>query len=201
MPSKRNGYVERDSRGNQRIVFPSSRRASSQSNMSTRELLEESEQREQSLISTVSNLQARLSTAEHNEYQIRHHYQALVNQHQQCRNKDAELKDQYREVRRLDQLLTEEEDMTEKLQGKVEKLQAKVEKLEKNIKSLQRSLVVEDYKRLYEKSLSDIDLLTQRLADKTEALRLSDIRLVEKTRSIRSLTAKLYRLGYRAEDY
>lgn len=192
MPGGRKGFFERDGRGRERIVIVNGGRGRASSHgKSTKELLDEAEEREQALISQVSSLSTRLSLAERNEWAIRQQHQTLVHEHHQCRNMRVQLEAQRNEVRRVDDLLADEED-------KSEKYKAKVEKLEEKIRLLKRG-VVEDYKGRYENAMKDLDLLTQRLGDKNDELRVADTRIAEKNRTILFLKDYLQQLGYRVQ--
>jgi hypothetical protein len=104
VPVKRNTefYVERDSRGRERLVVNQS---SSQNRKSTLDLLNESHEREQVLIAQITSLETRLSFAERNEFQyqnLRREHQNLVNEHSECRNPHTQLEAQVRTVSPLE---------------------------------------------------------------------------------------------------
>jgi hypothetical protein len=103
----------------------------------------------------------------------------------------AQLEAQVREVRRLDDLLADEED-------KAEKYKARTEKLEEKIRLLKRG-IVEDYRGRYDTAMRDLELLTQRLGEKNEMLRLADTRVADKNRTILYLKDYLQQLGYRVQ--
>ena len=173
--SRRRGYWERDSSGHERVVIVNHRRSSSQTR-SPRELLEESESREQALIAQVSSLSTRLSYSERNEWALRQQHTALVHEHQTCRTLRGENDARAGHIRRLDEKLTIEEDRNSTLREKIRSL-------EREVRSLKRS-VVPDYKDRYDTAMSDLDLVTQRLVEKNEELRLKDLRIEEKGRTI-----------------
>lgn len=91
-------------------------------------------------------------------------------------------------MRRIDDLLADQEDRTEKYKAKVEKLEEKIRLLKRGI--------VEDYRERYETAMKDLDLLTQRLGEKNDELRLADTRIAEKNRTILYLRDYLQQLGY-----
>jgi peptidoglycan hydrolase CwlO-like protein len=188
--SRRRSFFERDAQGRERIVIVNRTRSSSH-DKSTRELLAEADEREQALIAQVSSLTTRLSFAERNEWAIRQQHTALVNEHHNCRQLRAQVDAQLNEIRRLDSLLNDEEDKTNRLKGKVEKLEEKIRLMKRG--------VVEDYRHKYDNAMKDMDLLTQRMVDKNEELRLADARIAEKNRTIVYLKDYLQQLGYRVQ--
>ncbi|KAI9054481.1 hypothetical protein LZ554_001639 [Drepanopeziza brunnea f. sp. 'monogermtubi'] len=178
----RRGYVERDSRGRERLFIgqPSSRyRSSSYGHETTQELLDEAEAREQDLTSQVSSLQARLSVAQRDQWHLqnlRTEHQRVVNEHYQCRNMRAQLDAQVRGIARIDNLLAHEED-------KSERLHRKNEKLEETIRLLKRG-GGESYRARYEEKLLEVELLRTRMVEKGDQLRLAETRIAEKNSTI-----------------
>lgn len=71
--------IERDSRGHERLVRSKAPRSRAQS---TRELLDEAEEREQILNGEIASLQTRFSCAQRDSLQ----HQKMANEHQQCGN-------------------------------------------------------------------------------------------------------------------
>lgn len=187
MPGERRGFFERTGRGHERIVIVNRGRASSHGK-STKELLDEAEEREQALISQVTSLNTRLSIAERNEWNMRQNHNTLVHEHNQCRNLRAQLEHQINEVRRFDGLLADQEDRSEKYKAKVEKLEEKVRLLKRGM--------VEDYRSRYDKAMEDVDLLAQKVGEKNDELRVADTRIAEKNRTIVYLRNYLQQLGY-----
>lgn len=173
--SRRRGYWERDSHGHERVVIVNHRRSSSPTR-SPRELLQEAEAREQSLITQVSSLTTRLSYSERNEWALRQQHAQLVHEHQNCRNIRAENDARANQIRTLDAQLTNEEDRNQALKDKIRSL-------EKDVKSLKRA-IVPDYKDRYDTAMRDLDLVTEKLVEKNEELRLKDVRIDEKGRTI-----------------
>lgn len=104
-----------------------------------------------------------------------------------------------REVRRLEDMLDDEE-------HKTEKLVKKNDKLEEKIRLLKRTSTHDDYRGRYEEKLREVELLRQRLAEKSELIRVADIRLADKERIISEKNSKLLYLkdylrglGFRVE--
>ncbi|KAH6713911.1 hypothetical protein DL95DRAFT_184677 [Leptodontidium sp. 2 PMI_412] len=199
--SIRRPYIERDSRGRERLVLggrsPSHRRASSIGEPTTHQLLVEAEAREQTLISEVSSLQTRLSMAQRDQWHLqnlRTEHQRVVNEHYQCRNMGAQLDAQVREVRRIEDLLVEEEERNAKLEHKNEKLEEKVRLLKRG------SAGAEGYQRRYEEKLLEVEVLRQRMLEKDELVRLAETRIAEKNRTIVYLKSYLRTHGFRVED-
>lgn len=185
--SRRNGYWERDSRGHERVVIINRGRSSSHSK-STRELLQEAEEREQALMSQIASLHTRLSFSERKEWNLRQEHVALVHEHQSCRPLRTQLNAHINDAQRLHGILLVEEDKNEKLKDKIKTLEEKIRLLKRN--------VVPDYRGRYETAMKDLDLLTQRIGEKNDELRLKDLRIEEKGRTIVYLKDYLQRLGY-----
>ncbi|KAL2069864.1 hypothetical protein VTL71DRAFT_14543 [Oculimacula yallundae] len=190
MSSRRPYIVERDSRGRERLVLQRSsshshshphRRSSSygDTQTTTQELLDEASSREALLAAEVSSLQTRLSIAQRDQWHLqnlRGEHQRVVNEHYQCRNLGAQLDAQVREVRRLEELLTEEEERNEKLVRREEKLEEKVRLLKRGSG--------EGYQRRYEEKLQEVEMLRVRLLEKDEVIRLAEMRIVDRNEKI-----------------
>ena len=136
----------------------------------------------------MSSLTTRLSYSERNEWALRQQHTALVHEHAGCRQVRAQNEAQANEIRRLDGLLLIEEDKTSNLKDKIKGLEEKVRMLKRS--------VVPDYKDRYDTAMRDLDLLTQRLVEKNEELRLKDLRIDEKGRTIAYLRDYLQQRGY-----
>lgn len=196
--SNRRGYIERDSRGRERLVLgrtSSHRRAASDGHHTTAQLLEESEAREQSLLSEVSSLQTRLSEAQRDQWHLqtlRTEHQRVVNEHYQCRSLRGQLDANAREVTRLDDLLAEEEDKTEHLQHKVEKLEEKV-------RLLKRGSSDQGYRMRYEEKLREVEVLRERMVEKDNTLRLAEARITDRDGTIAYFRNYLRTHGFRIE--
>ncbi|KAH7410847.1 hypothetical protein BKA64DRAFT_772211 [Cadophora sp. MPI-SDFR-AT-0126] len=198
--SNRRPYIERDSRGRERLVLGRSsshshRRASSYGDRPTQDLLDDAEAREQSLISQVSSLQTQLSMAQRDQWHLqnlRAEHQRVVNEHYQCRNMRAQLDAQVREVRRMEDLLVEEEDRNAKLVHKNEKLEEKIRLLKRGSG--------ESYQRRYEEKLLEVEMLRTRLVEKEDVIRLAETRIADKNSTIVYLKNYLRTHGFRVED-
>ena len=165
--AKKRAFVERNSRGKERIVLT---RSSSLGRPSTRELLHEAEAREQDLIAQNQDLRARLSFAQKAEWtlqNVRLEHQRLAEEHYHCRHLRAQLEAQVREVRRIEDKLEDEE--------------YRSEKLEEKIRLLKRGRGGHDYRQRYEQKVQEVELLRRRLS---ESERLSETRLADKNRII-----------------
>ncbi|KAG4432469.1 hypothetical protein IFR05_012059 [Cadophora sp. M221] len=202
--STRRPYIERDSRGRERLVLSGGRspshhrRTSSNGEPTTHQLLVEAESREQTLISEVSSLQTRLSMAQRDQWHLqnlRTEHQRVVNEHYQCRNVGAQLDAQVREVRRVEDLLGEEEERNAKLEHKNEKLEEKIRMLKRGSAG-----AAEGYQRRYEEKLLEVEVLRQRVLERDELVRLAETRIAEKNRTIVYLKNYLRTHGFRVED-
>jgi hypothetical protein len=190
MPS-RDYTIERDGRGRERIVRTSSNRerGSHGRARSMRELLNDAEEREEELKGEVLSLQTRLSYAQRDNWQ----YQNLVNEHRHCRNLRGELETQVREVRRLEDLLADEEDTTARLKRKNEELK------EKN-RLMKRGNREEEFRSRYEEKLAEVEVLRRRLAERDEMLALAETRIANKNRTILYLKNYLRSHGFNVAD-
>lgn len=209
--SSRRGYVDRDGRGRERIVIPRSgsyHRTRSQSydgqRKSTRQLLEEAEERETVLATEVASLQTRLSFAQRAEWQLQNlqrDHQNLRTEHQQCQHVRAQLQAQVREVGRLEDLLAD--------------VQEKYDELKEKYRLMKRgSASGEGYKIRFEEKAMEVDLLRHRLSERDEtillletklderdnALRLAETRISDRDSTIRYLKSYLRAHGFRVED-
>jgi hypothetical protein len=183
--ANRNGYIERDRHGRERVVFTSNRRSSSRTRLSTRELLNAAEEREEVLIARNQQLEAQLSWSQTNESRIQSGLQNLVNEHYACRNLRAQLQAQVDATRRLQDRLKEEKD--------------KNGALGERIRLIQRSSY-ESYRQRYEETLGEVEILKIGLRDRDELLRLNELRLEKKTQLIIDLKQHLRDLGYRVVE-
>jgi hypothetical protein len=186
--SGRRGYIERDPRGRGRIVLPRSgsyHRTRSQSydgdRRTTRELLDEAEEREAILTAEVASLQTRLSFAQRAEWQLQNlqrDHQTLRTEHGHCRNMRVQLEAQEREVGRVGDLLAE--------------VQEKYEELKERYRLMKRgSASGEGYKIRFEEKAMEVDLLRHRISEREEALRLMEVRLVDKSNALRLAETRL----------
>jgi hypothetical protein len=153
-----------------------------------RELLNEAEEREV-LKGEVLSLQARLSYAQRDNWQ----YQNLVNEHRHCRNLRGELEAQVREVRRLEDLLADEEDTTARLKRKNEELKEKY-------RLMKRGNREEEFKLRYEEKRAEGEVLRRRLAERDEMLALAETRIANKNRTILYLKNYLRSHGFNVAD-
>lgn len=187
----KNYSIERDGRGRERLVRTSSNREGGSHGRarSTRELLNEAEEREQRLNDEILSLQTRLSYAQRDSWQ----YQNIANEHQHCRNLRAQLDAQVREVRRLEDLLADEEDVSARLRHKYEELKEKY-------RNMRRGNREEEYKLAYEEKLAEVELLRRRLAEKDELLALGETRIADKNRTIVYLKNYLRSRGFHVAD-
>lgn len=183
--------IERDRWGRERLVRTASNREGGSHGRarSTRELLNEAEEREQVLNGEILSLQTRLSYAQRDNWQ----YQNIVNEHQHCRNLRAQLEAQIREVRRLEDLLADEEDTTARLKHKNEELKEKY-------RLMKRGSREEEFKLRYEEKLAEVEVLRRRLAEKDELLALAETRITDKNRTIVYLKNYLRNHGFHVAD-
>ena len=189
MPHKK-AYVERDRHGRERVVLE--RRGSAK--LTTSELLNAAEEREQILIAENNTLRTRLSIAERDSYEFRNltaAYQQLVHEHQQCRYLRGQLDAQVRETRIVEDQLDDEKDKKEKLYDKVDKLNEK-------IRLLKRS-TYESYKDRYEENLREAEALKRRIMEQDNMVRLGEARILDKNNTILSLKSYLRRHGFHVD--
>jgi hypothetical protein len=183
--------IERDGRGHERLVRTSSYRegGSHGRGRSTRELLNEAEERVEVLNGEVLSLQTRLSYAQRDNWQ----YQNIVNEHQQCGHIRGQLDAQIREVQRLEDLLADEEDANARLKSKNEELKEKY-------RLMKRGSREEEYKLRYEEKQLEVEVLRRRLAEKDEMATLAEARIMEKNRTIVYLKNYLRTHGFHVAD-
>jgi len=181
--------IERDSRGRERLVRSASHRegGSHGRGRTTRELLNESEEREQVLNGEILSLQTRLSYAQRDNWQL----QTIANEHQQCRHIRGQLDAQVREVQRLEDLLADEDDDTGRLRRKYEDLKEKY-RVTKGKE--------EEYRLLCAEKVAEVDVLRRRLADQADLARLQETRISEKNRTIVYLKDYLRNHGFQVAD-
>jgi hypothetical protein len=154
-----------------------------------RELLSDAEEQIETLNGEILSLQTRLSYAQRDNWQ----YQNIVNEHQQCRNIRAQLDAQVREVRRLEDLLADEEDTSARLRHKNEELKEKY-------RLMKRGNREEEFKLRYEEKLAEVEVLRRRLVEKDELLGVEETRIAEKNRTIVYLKDYLRRHGFHVAD-
>jgi chromosome segregation ATPase len=183
--ANRSGYFERDRRGRERVVITDRRRSSSQTRLSTRELLNAAEEREKVLIARNANLQTRLSWSQANEYTIRNEHQTLVNEHYQCRHLRAQIQTQSDAIKRLEERLEAEQDKTERLE-------------ERNRLLLRTSH--ESYRQRYEEKCREVASLKAGNRDRDELILLNDTRIAKRDQKIAVMTDHLRRLGFSVID-
>ncbi|KAN0119685.1 hypothetical protein V8E51_001893 [Hyaloscypha variabilis] len=191
MANNREYRIERDGRGRERLVRSSSHRegGSHGRGRNARELLSDAEEQIETLNGEILSLQTRLSYAQRDNWQ----YQNIVNEHQQCRNIRAQLDAQVREVRRLEDLLADEEDTSARLRHKNEELKEKY-------RLMKRGSREEEFKLRYEEKLAEVEVLRRRLVEKDELLGVEETRIAEKNRTIVYLKDYLRRHGFHVAD-
>jgi chromosome segregation ATPase len=187
--ANRDYRIERDSRGRERLVRSSSHREGGfhGRGKTTRELLNEAEEREQVLNGEVLSLQTQLSYAQRDNWQL----QTIVNEHQQCRHIRAQLDAQVREVGRLEDLLADEDEDTGRLRRKYEDLKEKY----RVTKSKE-----EEYRLLCTEKVAEVEVLRRRLADQVDLARLQETRITERNRTIAYLKNYLRTHGFHVAD-
>jgi hypothetical protein len=170
----RNAYIERDRRGQERVVITTSPRRSSTSRtrLSNRELLNAAEEREEVLIIRNGQLENQLAWAQAQEQRAK----------EECGQLVSRLQSQVDATRRLQDRLKEEKD--------------KVADLEERMRLMQRTSY-ESYRQRYEDLLLEVDDLRAALRQRDDVIRVSEVRLSNKTQTIVELKAHLRSLGYR----
>ncbi|KUJ22933.1 uncharacterized protein LY89DRAFT_161057 [Mollisia scopiformis] len=199
-------YIERDSRGRERLVLSrtgSYRRSSSQGRIPLRDLLDEAEVREEALTAEVRSLQLQLSESKRSEWHLQNlriEHQKVVNEHYGCRHMQAQLEAQGREVRKVEALLAQEEDRNDKLMNKNERLEEKIRLMKRG------SREGEGLREGYEQKVLEVEVLRQRLVerdveirDAAVRLRLAETRLVDKNETIIYLKDYLRSKGFRVD--
>lgn len=197
-------YIERDSRGRERLVLSRSgshHRSSSHGRVPLRDLLDEAAIREEELIGEVRSLQLQLSEAKRSEWHLQNlriEHQKVVNEHHGCRHMQAQLEVHIREVKKAEALLAQEEDRNDKLTSKIERLEDKVRLMKRG------SREGEGLRENYEQKVLEVEILRQRLIerdhevrDRDDALRLAETRIREKNERIVYLNNFLRRQGFR----
>tara|TARA_R110002060_G_scaffold36607_2_gene47612 strand:+ start:212 stop:532 length:321 start_codon:yes stop_codon:yes gene_type:complete len=104
----------------------------------------------------------------------------------------AQLDAQVREVRRIEDLLIEEEDRNAKLVHKNEKLEEKNRMLKRGSG--------ENYQRRYEEKLLEVEMLRTRMVEKEDLIRLAETRIADKNSTIVYLKNYLRTHGFRVDD-
>ena len=170
--ANRDRYIERDRYGNERLVIRTSPRPSSSRRMSTRELLNAAEEREEVLIIRNEQLVNQLAWAQAEERRAK----------EECGQLAARLQAQAEATRQIRDQLNDEK--------------ARTAALETRVRLMQRTSG-EGYRQRNEALAADMENMRAALRDRDEALRLSNIRLDNKTQTIVDLKAHLMRLGYR----
>lgn len=169
----RNAYIERDRHGRERLVITTSpRRSSSHTRLSTRELLNAAEEREEVLIIRNEQLENQLAWSQAHERRGK----------EECTQLAARLQAQIDATRRLQDRLKEEKD--------------KVTDLEERIRLMQRTSY-EGYRQRYEELLVETDSLRAAVRQRDELIRVNEVRLSAKTQTIIELKGHLRSLGYR----
>ena len=169
----RNAFIERDRRGRERLVITtSSRRASSRTRLSTRELLNAAEEREEVLIIRNEQLENQLAWSQGHEQRAK----------EECSQLTARLQIQVDATRRLQDRLKEEND--------------KVTDLEERIRLIQRTSY-ESYRQRCDDLLVEVDGLRAAVRQRDDIIHANEVRLANKTQEIIDLKAHLRILGYR----
>jgi len=190
--ANRRGFFERDRHGRERVVLTRSgsrhRSHSHQRLSTTHELLNEAEERESILIAENQSLRTQLSFAQANEWGLRdlqEENRRLRDEHHGCRNMRAQLEAQVREVRRVEDKLEDAEVNNERFQEK--------------IRLLKRGRAPEGWRERYEEKVREVEILRRRLLDKDEVVRLRDLSLLERNRTVAYLRGVLREYGIRVE--
>lgn len=199
-------YIERDSRGRERLVLSRSgshHRSSSHGRLPLRDLLDEAEIREEALTAEVRSLQLQLSEAKRSEWHLQNlriEHQKVVNEHYGCRHMQAQLEAQVREVRRLETLLAQEEERNDKLLNKNERLEEKIRLMKRG------SREGEGLREGYEQKVLEVEVLRQRLVERDHEirdaairLRLAETRITDKNETIVYLKDYLRSKGFRVD--
>lgn len=182
--ANRDRYIERDLRsGRERLVIRASpRRSSSRSRLSTVELLNAAEEREEVLLMRNEQLRDQLG---------------LV-QSQELRAKE--------EVRQVTARLQSQAGVTRELQDRLDDEKEKTAALKERLRLLQRTNR-DSYQQRFEAAVNDVRILTAELEDKDRILRLNAAQIASKTSTIiqlrqrvLELTDHLRRLGYEVLD-
>ncbi len=175
--------VERDDRGRERVVrapFRQESRSRGRSK-STLELLKEAEEREQQLKSEIMSLQTRLSSTQRERWQ-------MANDCQQIKNFPAQFEAQAREVRRLEEMITDEE-------KKIESLEMKSRLVKRG-----KGAMDEEIRARCEEKLREIEALKQAIKAKDEQVSAAETRITDKNKTIVYLKEFLRKNGFRVAD-
>lgn len=171
--ANRNGYIERDRHGRERLVIRTSRRrSSSRTRPSTRELLNEAEEQAEVLAVRNQQLESQLAWSQAHERRAK----------EECSQLAAQLQTQADATRRLQDRLKDEKDRREVS--------------EERLRLMQRTSY-ESYRQRYEEVLVEVDHLRALLREREETIRVNDVRLASKTQTIVELKEHLRSLGYR----
>lgn len=174
--ANRNSYIERDRHGRERLVIRTSpRRSSSRTRLSTRELLNEAEEREEVLRIRNEQLESQLAWSQAHERRAKEDYSQLA----------AQLHTQADAIRRLQDKLKDEKD--------------KSAALDERLRLMQRTSY-ESYRQRCDDLLVEVESLRAALRERDEAIRLNGLRLESKTQMIIELKGHLRSLGYRVVD-
>ncbi|KAH6705320.1 hypothetical protein BKA61DRAFT_493237 [Leptodontidium sp. MPI-SDFR-AT-0119] len=198
----RRTYIERDSQGRERLVLGRVPRLT-QRNLtrdytptSSADLLEDAENREQTLVAEISSLRAQLSMAQRDQWHLqnlRTEHERVVNEHHQCRDSRAQLETQVREVKRMEDMLMDEEERNAKLE-------LMKEMLEEKVRLFKRAGSGEGWQRRYEEKLLEVEVLRQRIVEKDDVLKLAETRILERNSTIVYLKNYLRTHGFRIDD-
>jgi len=165
--SRRSAHIETDRHGRQRLVIGGDRRRSPEPRNTGNEDL---------LISEIESLRTRLSFAESNEHRIRNQYQALANEHYQCRNLRGQLQALENDIGRI--------------QDKYEDEQDKNERLEERIRLMRRSSV-ESYRQRYEEKVAEAEALRRKVLEQDGYIRVQQTRIAARDQSISKKTSAI----------
>ncbi|RDL40976.1 uncharacterized protein BP5553_00955 [Venustampulla echinocandica] len=187
--NRRGTYIERDSRGRERLVVR--RSSSGDRGNSTRELLAEAEDRIQALEIEIGRLQTRLSFEQRETWNLRREHERLAAEHHNSRHLTGNLDTQ---VGKLEELLDAEEKRSERLEDKLRLMKRGLTRTGEESHT---------YKQRYEEKVSEVEVLRIRLEERDELIRLHNGRIVEKDRSLqeknRSLQEKNTTIAYLKE--
>jgi predicted RNase H-like nuclease (RuvC/YqgF family) len=145
------------------------------------ELLKEAEEREQQLKSEIMSLQTRLSSTQRERWQ-------MANDCQQIKNFPAQFEAQAREVRRLEEMITDEE-------KKIESLEMKSRLVKRG-----KGAMDEEIRARCEEKLREIEALKQAIKAKDEQVSAAETRITDKNKTIVYLKEFLRKNGFRVAD-
>ncbi|TVY94176.1 hypothetical protein LAWI1_G000436 [Lachnellula willkommii] len=175
MPHKKHAYIERGPNGRNRFVIPRGRRYSESSehdSYTPNERLSAAQGRMEALEIQIGQLQNRLSFEQSNNWTARRENERLTAENY---NLQAQLEDERREVKRLDDMLFD-------LEKKHEKLEDKYKQLKRGSRSRSEG---SDYRRVYEEKAAEVEMLRVRLAERDDLIRLDAARISEKNHLLR----------------